>query len=172
MQKMIRSLMVLKLSKNKDHAVMQASPPAKAPQIIGWREHVGLPELGIASLNVKIDTGARTSALHAHVINVSQVGGVNMVEFDLLNAEDKAESRHTFPVFDKRAVKNTSGVPEERYVIKTMMVLGRRRWPIEVTLADRAEMAHDMILGRIAVRRRNLFVDAGHSYLLGDPQCQ
>lgn len=142
---------------------------AKAPKIIGWREHVGLPELGIVSLNVKIDTGARTSALHAHIINVSQGDGVTLVEFNLLNADDRAESHHVFPVFDKRAVKNTSGVPDERYVIKTMMVLGRRRWPIEITLADRAEITHDMILGRMAVRRRNLFVDAGRSYLAGDP---
>jgi len=149
---------------------MKKPIPVKVPQIIGWREHVGLPELGIASLNVKIDTGARTSALHAQVINVRQVDGVNMVEFNLLSAEDRVESHHVFPVYDKRAIKNTSGVPEQRYVIKTMMVLGRRSWPIEVNLADRAEMTHDMILGRIAVRRRNLFVDAGRSYLAGEPK--
>ena len=162
-------LMELKLSKREDQAVGKPSPAIKSPQIIGWREHVGLPELGITSLNVKIDTGARTSALHAHVVKVSEVDGVSMVEFDLLNVEDKVGSRHVFPIFDKRAVKNTSGVPEERYVIKTLMVLGRRRWPIEITLADRTEMTHDMILGRIAVRRRNLFIDAGRSYLAGDP---
>ncbi len=140
------------------------------PQIIGWREYVSLPELGIASLNVKIDTGARTSALHAHIIKISLIEGVQMVEFDLLNSEDKAESRHIFPVFDKRAVKNTSGIPEERYVIKTKMSLGRRRWPIQITLADRAEMTHDMILGRRAVRGRNLYIDAGRSYLAGEPR--
>lgn len=148
---------------------MEKTVSKKAPQIIGWREHVGLPELGIASLNVKIDTGARTSALHANIIDVRDVDGISMVEFDLLNSDEMAESRHIFPVFDQRAVKNTSGVPELRYVIKTKMVLGRRRWPIEITLANRTAMTHDMILGRIAIRRRNLFVDAGRSYLVGDP---
>ena len=142
----------------------------KPPRIIGWREYVGLPELGLACLKVKIDTGARTSALHAHIIDVRQVDGVNMVEFNLLNALAKPESHHLFPVFDFRAVKNTSGVPEERYVIKTTMVLGKKRWPIEVTLTDRTEMTFDMILGRIAMRRRNIVINPGRSYLMGKPQ--
>lgn len=170
MQTQTDSLMALKLSKKTDSGIMEKPRMAKGPKIIGWREHVGLPELDIASLNVKIDTGARTSALHANVISVTEVNGIRMVEFNLLNAENKAESHHTFPIFDKRAVKNTSGVPEERYVIKTMMVLGKRKWPIEITLADRNQMTHDMILGRIAIRRRNLFVDAGRSYLAGEPR--
>ncbi|MDA8708145.1 RimK/LysX family protein [Hellea sp.] len=140
------------------------------PKIIGWREHIGLPDLGIKSLNVKIDTGARTSALHAHVVDVREMDGVKMVEFDLLNIMSKPASRHLCPVFDKRAVKNTGGIPEDRYIIKTRMILGKRLWPVQVSLTDRTEMTFAMILGRKAVRQRNLVIDPGQSYLAGEPQ--
>jgi len=149
---------------------MKITERKKRPRIIGWREYVSLPELGLSDLNVKIDTGARTSALHAHVINISEIDGVEMVEFNLLDSDGEPSSHHIFPVYDFRAIKNTSGIAEQRYVILTKMVIGTKRWTIDVALSDRAAMKHDMILGRKAIRRRNIVVDPGRSYLQGKPQ--
>ena len=148
---------------------MKKSKQVKVPQIIGWKEVIGLPELGIPSLKVKVDTGARSSALHANIIDVRDVHGVSMVEFDLLNPDEKPESRHIIPVFGILAVKNTSGIVQDRYAIKTVMAMGGKQWPIHVTLADRTTMKYDMILGRMALRNRNLLINPRRSYLAGDP---
>ena len=139
-------------------------------RIIGWRERIALPELGISSLKVKTDTGARSSAIHAHIVSVRQVDGVESVEFDLLDKKGRAASRHLFPLFAIRSVKNTSGLIEERYTIKTAIVLGGESWPIQITLTDRAKMKYDMILGRKAIRKRKFLVDPAKSYLAGAPE--
>jgi hypothetical protein len=137
--------------------------------IIGWRERIGLPELGIAWVTAKIDTGARTSALHAARIEPFVRDGADWVAFhiphdNLINARDCVA-----PLVGRRAITNTSGVPEERFVISTLLSIGRRRWHIEVSLADRARMAMPIILGRTAIRRHNILVDAGKSFLAPMP---
>ena len=134
---------------------------------IGWREDVGLPDLGISRLKAKIDTGARTSALHAEDMEVTEIGGRRWVSFTVPHAE--AAGRVTAPVLDERDIKNTSGTPERRIVIRTTLILGRRRWKIDVSLADRTEMAFDLILGRTAIRGRRISVNPGRSYLAGPP---
>ena len=137
---------------------------------IGWRENIGLPELGISSLKAKIDTGARTSALHAKVIGTKVIDGRRMVEFDLPTALHLSSRRRLMPVVDKRDIRNTSGVPQKRYVIETLFVLGDRRWKIEITLADRNDMTFEMIIGRTAIRDRKLLVDPGRSFLAQAPK--
>jgi hypothetical protein len=139
---------------------------AHAPLIIGWREHVALPRLGIAHVTAKIDTGARTSALHAERVRHYQKDGVDWVRFHVPHAglEDAFDCEAR--LVDSRPFTNTSGVPEERLVIETLMVMAGRRWTIEVSLADRGAMTMPLILGRTAIRRRHIFVDAGRSYLL------
>lgn len=139
------------------------------PQEIGWREDVGLPDLEIASLRAKIDTGARTSALHAVDIRVSEEDGVAWASFHVPLADRRTPCWHRARIVDRRWIKNTSGVPEQRYVINTMLVLGRRRWHIEVSLADRGQMGFDLIIGRTALRRRRLLVNPGKSFLAGPP---
>jgi hypothetical protein len=136
---------------------------------IGWRENIGLPAMGISSLKAKIDTGARTSALHANVIGTRAVDGRRMVEFDLPAALKLPSRRRLMPVVDKRDIKNTSGIAEKRYVIETLLVLGDRRWKIEITLADRNDMTFEMIIGRTAIRDHRLLVDPSRSFLLGTP---
>jgi hypothetical protein len=149
---------------------MKVSERIKTPRIVGWRECVALPELGISELKVKIDTGARTSALHAHITEVREVDAKMLIEFDLLNMLGKPVTHHVFPVSEVRMIKNTSGIAEQRYVIRTVMKLGTKRWKIDVALSDRAEMKHDMILGRRAVRGRNIVVDPGRSFLQTKPR--
>lgn len=144
-------------------------PPA-SPFLIGWREHVGLPELGLDRITAKIDTGARTSALHASRIVHFERDGDRWVRFRVphsgLSVTPTCEAR----LVDQRRITNTSGVPQERLVIETSLVLGDRRWRIEVSLADRAAMTMPLILGRTALRRRRVLVDVGRSWLAGEPR--
>ncbi len=138
---------------------------------IGWREWIDLPELGINNVRAKIDTGARTAALHAEDIEAFERDGEDWVRFALASTEPAGEWRICeAPVADVRAIKNTSGVPEERYIINTSMRLGGRRWRIDVSLANRAQMGFELILGRTSIRRRKLVVNPGRSFLAGAPK--
>lgn len=141
----------------------------KAPMIIGWRERIALPELGLAEVHAKIDTGARTTALHATHITPFDRDGVPWVRFHIPHAHGVYAHDCEAPLIDRRAVRNTSGVPEDRFIIRTLLVLARRRWHIQVSLADRSEMTLPIILGRTAIRRRRILVDAGKSFLTGHP---
>jgi hypothetical protein len=133
---------------------------------IGWREFVDLPDLGIRHFRAKIDTGARTSAIHATQQKLLKQDGADWVEFHVPVPGTPRTTRCRARLVESRAIKNTSGVPEERYVIETTLVMGERRWPIEVSLADRENMGFDLILGRTAIRRRRILVNPGKSYLL------
>lgn len=137
--------------------------------IIGWREIVGLPDLGIERLKAKIDTGARTSALHAVDLVPFERDGTRWIEFNVPLPGEPRTKRYAAPIADERHIKNTSGEPEHRYVIHLTLVLGGRHWHIDVSLADREKMKFDMILGRTAVRRHNITVDPGRSFLAGPP---
>lgn len=132
---------------------------------IGWREVIGLPDLDIPELHAKIDTGARTSALNAAVIREFERDGHSWIEFDVTFTEDRHTQRCQAPVADRRAIKNTSGVPELRYIIHTHLTLGARRWEIELSLTDREPMRYDLILGRTALRNRQICVNPGRSFL-------
>lgn len=144
-------------------------PAARPRTEIGWREMVALPGLGIPELKAKIDTGARTSALHAIDIRPETRDGVAWVSFRVPYARGGGRMRTAAPVLDEREIRNTSGVPERRYVIETVLILGTHRWQIEVSLANRAKMEFELILGRTAIRRHRMLVDAGRSYLVGAP---
>jgi hypothetical protein len=149
---------------------MKKSQQQKPPDVIGWREHVGLPDLGVPLLRAKIDTGARTSALHAVDVVPFERAGAPWVSFAVpLQDSATATVRFAAPVHDRRAVKNTSGVPEDRWIIRTILLLGRRRWHIQLSLANRENMGFDLILGRTAIRGRRVFVNAGRSFLAGEP---
>ena len=138
--------------------------------MIGWREWIALPEFGIASMRAKIDTGARTSALHALDQERFDEGGVPWVRFRVPLPGSRRHARVAARILDERDVKNTSGTPERRIVIPVLMILGWHRWHIEVTLANREKMEFDMILGRTAIRRRGIVVDPGRSWLAGPPR--
>lgn len=136
---------------------------------IGWREWIGLPDLGIQSIKAKIDTGARTSALHAVGIEPFEKDGARWISFRVPRPGVPRSQRYEALVVDRRNIKNTSGVPALRYVIETTLLLGRRHWQIELSLADREKMEFDIILGRTAIRRHGLLVDPGRSFLAGPP---
>jgi hypothetical protein len=142
----------------------------RSPSEIGWREFVSLPELSISRIRAKIDTGARTSALHATNQRLLVVGNEEWVEFHVPVAGTSRSTRCRARLVAKRNIKNTSGNAEERFIIKTTLILGKRRWPIEVSLANRDNMGFDLILGRTAIRNRKLLVNPGRSYLVGTPR--
>lgn len=136
---------------------------------IGWREHVSLPDLGIATLRAKIDTGARTSALHAVDIEVFDQDGHAWVGFHVPLPGKPRWKRCTARLVDQRPIKNTGGIPEHRYVVETTLILGHRHWRIEVSLADREKMEFDLLLGRTAIRGRRMLINPGRSFLAGPP---
>jgi hypothetical protein len=135
--------------------------------IMGWREWVALPELGIEAIKAKVDTGARTSALHAFDVRIVRRGDQRFARFKVHPVQrdslSTAESRA--PLVDRRPVKNSSGEQELRPVIlATIQVLGLS-WPIEITLTRRDVMGFRMLLGRQALRGRAM-VDPGSSFLV------
>lgn len=133
---------------------------------VGWREWAALPELGIAAVKMKVDTGARTSALHAFKVDIFRRGGNDWVRFAIHPFQDSDLVRECeAPLLDRRVVSDSGGHREQRPVIRTLLVLGEQRWPIEVTLTDRETMTFRMLLGRTAMR--NLVVHPNASFLLG-----
>ena len=134
--------------------------------VIGWHECISLPELGLLDFAVKVDTGAKTTALHADNIELFKRDGDKWVRFTAPSILGTPAQTCEFPVFTKRDITNTSGSPENRIVIRTPMVLAGRRWKIDVSLTDRGSMQFPLILGRRALRRRNIAVHPGKSYLV------
>lgn len=133
--------------------------------VIGWQERVGLPLLGLGSLRAKIDTGARTSALHATEIETFLRDDAQWVRFHTRFDDDARDTDVECPVHDQRDITNTSGVPETRIVIRTRFRIARRAWSIDLSLTERTEMSFRMIVGRSALSRHGIVVDPGRHYL-------
>lgn len=136
---------------------------------IGWKEWVCLPDLGVPAIKAKVDTGARTSALHTFHIETFKQQDIDMVKFHIHPLQKKSELSIicVAPVVEIRNVRDSGGHEEERYVIQTTLGLGKQQWPIEVTLTNRDNMMFRMLLGRTAIRNRNIIINTDKSYLTG-----
>lgn len=139
--------------------------------IIGWREWVSLPGLGVQRVKAKIDTGARSSSLHAFDVEPFDLDGQKMVRFTVHPAQRSTKRivRCQAPVHDIRSVRSSSGQAADRIVIQTLVSWMGEEWTVDLTLADRTEMGFRMLIGREAIRGRML-VDPGRSYFGGKPK--
>jgi hypothetical protein len=149
---------------------MTADPSQPDKVAVGWREWIALPALGIDAIKVKIDTGARSSSLHAFDIETFDRDGAPWVRFvvhplqRVVNTTVHCEA----PVLDFRHVRSSTGHITHRPVIRAEISLDNRSWPIDLTLAPRDEMGFRMLLGREAVRGK-FVVDPGRSYAVSQP---
>lgn len=135
--------------------------------IVGSLEMCSLPKLGIDELEVRVDTGAKTSSLHVDNLRRVRRGGKPWAKFDIqpnVFSVDSAISCEA-EITDVRRIKSSNGVSEKRYVIVTEMRLGDHAWPVEVTLTNRSDMSYLMLLGRQGMGNRVL-VDPSQTYLL------
>lgn len=130
--------------------------------VVGWRELVSLPGLGLAGIPAKIDTGARTSSLHGQVLEDFMRDGERFVRF----AVDWDGTRHVCEAVhvDLRGITSSNGDQQTRFVIKSPLTIGNLTFRAEISLADRSQMQFPMLIGRTALRRR-MVVDSGHSWL-------
>lgn len=134
--------------------------------VLGWREWLSLPDLSPSPVKAKIDTGARTSTLHAFGLSQHQRDGAPWVSFEVhpVQRSRLQATAVSYPVKGFRRVRSSSGHSELRPVIRTPVQIGDHNFDIDVTLTSRDEMGFRMLLGRAAVRRRFL-VDAGRSFV-------
>lgn len=141
--------------------------PSKEELLLGWREWVTLPQLGIPAVKAKIDTGARTSALHAFWLEAFQENSQPKVRFSLHPIQRRADTKFTCAaeIIDERIIADSGGHREKRYVILTPIQIGDRQWPIEITLTNRDTMRFRMLLGRTALVAGGVKVAPGASYL-------
>ena len=135
---------------------------------IGWREWLVLPDLGIPAIKAKIDTGARSSSLHAHFIEKFEAGGKQRIKFKVrpLRKRKNIEFICVADLLDVRRVKDSGGHTEQRYFIRTKAVLAGHCWTIDISLTSRKDMLFRMLLGRNALAD-HFTIDPGRSYTTG-----
>lgn len=145
----------------------------KGEALLGWREWVALPDLGLPAIKAKVDTGAKTSALHAFDINKFQRDGKDWVGFSMhpLQKNNDLVVQCESLLIDEREVTDSGGHKENRLVIQTTLLFNNDEWPIEMTLTNRDNMLFRMLLGRRALtdtrHSKSLLVDPSKSYLCG-----
>lgn len=140
--------------------------PAVAPLILGWEEWIALPELGLPAIKAKVDTGARTSALHASFVEPFTYKRQKRIRFGVhpVPRRNDISVICTARLVDRREVRSSNGEREQRYVIETPIRIGRFEWPVEVTLTNRDTMLYRMLLGRQAIGA-GVLVDPSSSFL-------
>ncbi len=140
-----------------------------AKLIIGCEEWCSFPELGIPAIKARIDSGAKTSSIHAYNIKSFKRDKKTWVSFEInpIQKNRRVVIKCEKPVIDKRAVKSSSGISEKRYVVSTPIKIGKNTWDIELTLANRDSMGFRMLLGREAMTNR-IIIDPSLVFTLGE----
>ena len=137
--------------------------------LVGSLEICDLPELGILDMQIRVDTGAKTSSLHVDNIQRFKKNGKPWVSFDIhpdVHQVDQVVNKEA-ALHDVRRVKSSNGDSEERYVIQTLFKISDQSWPIEITLTNRSDMSNLMLLGREGMSDR-IIVDPSQNFILTD----
>ena len=147
---------------------VSVAPGDNKVQLLGWREWVSFPDLGLPAVKAKVDTGARTSALHAFDVQSDTGPGGEWVSFSVqpLQRNQKVIKRCKARVIDSRRVTDSGGHTEERIFVETRVRIGELVRTIELTLTERHNMLFRMLLGRTAMVP-DIYVNPGKSYLAG-----
>ncbi len=146
-------------------------PSDAAPAVVGWREWVSLPQAGVEWVKAKIDTGARSSAIHAFDLEPFDQDGAEWVRFSI-HPWQKSDEDHvelSLPVLDRREVRSSNGQVEQRYAVALDVALAGRTITTVMTLSNRDEMGFRMLIGREALER-GFLVDSSRSYAGGRPR--
>ncbi|EKE09430.1 MAG: hypothetical protein ACD_16C00176G0003 [uncultured bacterium] len=141
--------------------------PKKQKLNAGWREWAQLPDLGVDKIKVKIDTGAKTSSLHAFQVSTVRHDGREFVKFDIHPIQDNDTVIYTClsPIVDYRWITSSTGNRQQRIIIETRLKIGAYSSIVQLSLANRDEMGFRMLIGRAALKKEVL-VDPAHSFLL------
>lgn len=134
---------------------------------VGWREWATLPELHTPLIKVKIDTGAKTSALHVFNLKIIESSEIKIAEFDIHPLQENSNiiCKNQAVIVDQRLIKSSNGQQEERWIIESPIKLANHTWNIEISLTNRDIMNHRMLLGRSALK--NFIIDPAKSYYQG-----
>jgi len=150
----------------KDVTRQKTAGRARASAALGWLEWVALPELGLPAMKAKVDTGARTSALHAFAIEPFGAPDTPRVRFGIHPIPERpdVEIFCSAKLIDHREVTSSNGETELRYIIETPVRIGEREWPIQISLTNRENMQHRMLVGRRAIEYE-MYVNPSQSFL-------
>jgi hypothetical protein len=134
--------------------------------IIGRRDRADFPEWNLEDIDIKIDTGAYTSSIHCHHIEQTEQNGKPLLRFELLDPSHPSYHNKTLTTteFKQKLVKNSFGVSEKRYVVRSLITLFEKQWPIELTLSLRGEMKFPVLIGR-KLLNKSFVVDTQKSNL-------
>lgn len=146
---------------------MRLSETSTKTNIIGWREWVHLPKFSSVKIKAKIDTGAKTSALHAEDIKIIKKGGRRIVRFKILPTQRSSKTSRVVEaeLVEKRKIRSSVGTETIRPVVKTLLRIGGVLYEIELTLVNRDIMGFRMLIGREALKKR-FIVDPSKSFLV------
>jgi hypothetical protein len=149
---------------------MRSISSGRNPLRIGWCEWVGLPSLGVEAIRAKIDTGAKTSAVHVWRLKERTIGGVAHAVFFLhpLAGLNEPEVACKAPIIGRRVIKSSNGIGSPRVIIRTRLRMGKRTWPIDLSLANRDQMGFRLLIGRDALGGRAI-IHPGREHMLGEP---
>ena len=138
---------------------------------LGWREWVSLPDLGLSKIKAKVDTGARTSALHAYFVEPYEDGEILRVRFGVhpIQGDEETSIICDAPVFEERQVTDSGGHTESRFFIQTSLLIGATQHNIEMSLTNRDTMKFRMLLGRTSLKGQ-FSVDPELSFCSGEPK--
>ncbi|AUG52360.1 ATP-dependent zinc protease family protein [Thalassospira marina] len=164
--------MVEKRSTVKKSLKTQTDALVAGGHVLGWREWIGLPDFGVPLIKAKVDTGARTSSIHATHLELVEIDHKKFVKFVLphYRGDGHGPIHCKAPLVAIRDIRSSNGEQDERYIVSSHIAVGHHRVKVEISLANRSLMGFPMLLGRTAIKAGRFLVQPAKSYLAGKPE--